>query len=294
MMKSSCLLSAVPLSKEGERRMFTGVAYSGGPVQQFHGQLVVDLDGIEFSEQLPVLVDHDPAKRLGVGTLQATDAELQIRGYLLRNELAASVAQDSDDGFPWQLSIRVDAGGIEDVQAGQEVSVNGRSFSGPLMVFRRNRVSEVSFVPLGADASTYARVFSRDSDEDRIMPDAKNEALAEQVAALTEQVTALTADRDAAMARAEKAEAALKDLALAKRKGEAEALLKAMGEEVTEEAVKPYLEMSDDTFQAVERQTRALLSRSPGLPGALFSREAPGAPEPVNPLLADAKRRAGK
>lgn len=280
-MKNTHLLSAVPLSSDGEKRLFTGLAYSGGPVDYFGGRLVVDIEGINFSDRMPVLVDHDVTKRVGVGELFQTEAGLEIRGHLLRNSLAREVAADADDGFPWQMSIRVDAGSVEEVKSGTTVNVNGADYEGPLYVFRRNTVSEVSFVPLGADSTTYAQVFARGTNGEDPM---------QELDELKAEVEALKASLADMTTRAEAAEATVAQTALAKRRADAIALLSAMESEATDEAIEPYLAMGEEVFAAVAAHTKAALAKRPALPTALFGHKG-FATDAENPLLADAKRR---
>src|SRR5262249_45544209 len=71
---------------------------------------------------------------------------------------ASEVIGLADNGFPWQASIGADVQRQEFVDAGAQVKVNGRTFSGPLTVVRASTLREISFVPLGADASTSATV----------------------------------------------------------------------------------------------------------------------------------------
>jgi hypothetical protein len=60
--------------------------------------------------------------------------------------------------FPWQMSLGADAANFERIPDGEKVTVNGRSFKGPILVARGAVVREVSFVALGADAATSAGV----------------------------------------------------------------------------------------------------------------------------------------
>ncbi len=41
---------------------------------------------------------------------------LTVSGDLMSNEFGAQVAQDSDDGFPWQMSVRIEPTAIEEIQ----------------------------------------------------------------------------------------------------------------------------------------------------------------------------------
>ena len=109
-------------------------------------------------------------------------------------EANAQVAQDSDDGFPWQMSVRIDPSAIEEIQAGASVTVNGKVHQGPITVFRGGRIREVSFCALGADDNTNAvaashspKNFNQPEDTDVTeleQAQAKVKALQDQVDAL--------------------------------------------------------------------------------------------------------------
>jgi hypothetical protein len=40
---------------------------------------------------------------------------------LLSNKYGQEVAQDSDEGYPWQMSVYIDPGSIEEVERGEVV-----------------------------------------------------------------------------------------------------------------------------------------------------------------------------
>jgi hypothetical protein len=45
------------------------------------------------------------AGRAGVRALARDGQQLTIGGHLLSNKHGKAVAQDADDGFPWQMSV---------------------------------------------------------------------------------------------------------------------------------------------------------------------------------------------
>ena len=71
---------------------------------------------------------------------------------------AREVVISSKNGFPWQASVGASVEEFEFVKDHQQVTVNGRQFSGPLNVVRRSTLGEISFVDLGADGATSANV----------------------------------------------------------------------------------------------------------------------------------------
>ncbi|HSG02032.1 MAG TPA: hypothetical protein VLA20_12910, partial [Vicinamibacterales bacterium] len=61
-------------------------------------------------------------------------------------------------GFPWQASIGASVDEIEYVKRDIAVTVNGRKFTGPIYVAHKTTLNEISFVDLGADQQTEARI----------------------------------------------------------------------------------------------------------------------------------------
>ena len=149
----------------GKQRRFEGVAYSGEviPAHYFWDDVIFDMSTMSLPEKLPALVDHNRGMRAGYTTQHSLDpsAGFMVSGNLLSNESGAAVAKDSDEGFPWQMSIDISPGSVEEVSAGTAVTVNGKVYAGPLTVFRNSRISEVSFTATGWDSKTSATAMSR-------------------------------------------------------------------------------------------------------------------------------------
>lgn len=150
-------------SAEGEQKplkTFSGIAYSGDAMDVGWGPpVVVDLSGMDTSKNVVALMDHDSSQR--VGHITAIDVganrKLKISGKIsAAGDAAKTVVADASSGFPWQFSIGATVKRQEFVEAGQKVNVNGRALTGPLIVARQSTLREVSFVAVGADASTSA------------------------------------------------------------------------------------------------------------------------------------------
>ncbi len=142
---------------------FSMVAYTGGTMRitGFPHPVVVDLEGLAIDRQdIPVRLDHNP--RQGVGHTQRVLVEkgqLRAEGLVSRDtSWARDVAKSGTNGFPWQASIGAAVIDAEFIPNGQEVTVNGRSFRGPLHVVRKAILKEISFVDSGADTNTSARI----------------------------------------------------------------------------------------------------------------------------------------
>ncbi|NNP71314.1 hypothetical protein A7P53_00200 [Acinetobacter defluvii] len=152
---------SVDSAEEGKKkRTFSGTAYSGEPITDhwYWDRIIFDLDSMELKGRIPALLEHSPRQRAGAINTHAIDHQtgLTVSGDLMSNEFGTQVAQDSDDGFPWQMSVRIEPSAIEEIQAGASVSVNGKIHQGPITVFRGGRIREVSFCALGADDNTNA------------------------------------------------------------------------------------------------------------------------------------------
>ena len=140
-----------PLAGDAPRR-FSGIANSGRPFGYGSYQMVVDFDGIRLKDKTAVLIDHDGRQRAGVCTLSVTPDGLKADGVLLDNAHGQAVAQESDAGFPWEMSAHVQSSRVEELSAGASVEVNGQIVTGPMMIMRGCAVREVSFTAVGVDA----------------------------------------------------------------------------------------------------------------------------------------------
>ena len=112
----------IPKGETGGLRKFEGVAYSGEPIVDhwYWDRVIFDLSSIQMKDRIPALLDHRPDKRTGAVTNYnvSNDKGLEVSGTLLTNEFGTSVAQDSDDGFPWQMSVRILRGRLQGLKRG--------------------------------------------------------------------------------------------------------------------------------------------------------------------------------
>jgi len=165
----------VEAAGEADKQMprFRMVAYTGGMMRitGFPHPVVVDLEGLAIERQdIPVRLDHNP--RQGVGHTQRVVIEggqVIAEGLVSRDtSWARDVAKSGVNGFPWQASIGAAVVDAQFIPNGQHVTVNGRTFDGPLHVVRKAILKEISFVDSGADAATSARI-AANSKEPEIM-----------------------------------------------------------------------------------------------------------------------------
>ena len=151
-------------------RRFTMTAYTGGKLflANFPFPVVVDLSGLRLSaKSRPILRDHDAGKIVGhTEKIDIGAGSIKLSGVIsAANQFAQEVADSSTNGFPWQASIGAQSQKVSFVDEGESVEVNGRKFTGPLYVARRAVLREVSFVALGADDQTFARVAAQNANQ---------------------------------------------------------------------------------------------------------------------------------
>ncbi|NLW83507.1 MAG: hypothetical protein GXY41_03735 [Phycisphaerae bacterium] len=164
-----CPISIEAAGDNKEVPHFSMVAYTGGmmKIAGFMHPVVVDLEGISIDRQnIPIRLDHNPKQ--GVGH---TDRVVIENGQILADGLisrdtswARDVAKSGSRGFPWQASIGADILAAEFIPNGSTVTVNGRSFDGPLYVIRQSILKEISFVDNGADTQTTATVAAHQAE----------------------------------------------------------------------------------------------------------------------------------
>lgn len=146
-------------------KRFEMIAYTGAAMDApLLGRVIVDLKGINANgAKKPILRDHNSAQIVGYSDSIEKDKHLAISGTISAKTAAGREVSDlADEGFPWQASMGINIQRIEHVAAGDSVEVNGAEFAGPGVVIRQSVLKESSFVPLGADGSTSAVVFSDD------------------------------------------------------------------------------------------------------------------------------------
>lgn len=149
----------------GGPRRFSMTAYTGGPMTLagWRFPVVVDLAGLNVGDSArPIFLGHQQDVDDVVGQTDQIDiaeGQLIASGTVLGDSPRVQrVVALADKGFRWQASIGAHAQKVEFVKAGSSVTVNGRTFDGPLNVARQSVLGEISFVPLGADTRTSALI----------------------------------------------------------------------------------------------------------------------------------------
>lgn len=142
---------------------FAMAAYTGAVMHLsgFWDPVIVDLENVQVpSQNRPILRQHDEAKIVGHSTrIDVSDKGIHVEGTISGvGPDAAEVVALAKNGFQWQASIGATAVRTEFVEPGQTATVNGREINGPVIISRETILGEISFVPLGADGATSARV----------------------------------------------------------------------------------------------------------------------------------------
>ena len=300
---SSPMLFAVEdVPSEGEdaqrKRTFSGVAYSGGVIADhwYWGNVVFDMSTMAVPPKLPALIDHNRSMRAGYVTNSDIDNTrgFTVNGVLLSNENGSAVAKDSDEGFPWQMSVHIEPASIEEFAPGEAAVVNGRNLVGPLTVFRNSTIVEVSFTATGHDPNTAAVAMSRGGVQ---QPSSTGEPTM-----TPEQIADLQKANAELKAASEKAIADLAKFSKERRTADIKTLFSDIGREYKEDDadVLAFADMPQASFDAMGKMMRSQFKK-PEVPGNLFSHTATSGNNPnqnsstqvtEDALVKDAKRRA--
>lgn len=153
----------VSLEAAGEGpRKFSITAYSGGVMRHadYPVPVVLNVGGVKLAnDRLPILTDHNGTLEASVGhtdSVSIGDSIVATGLFSGANEATREVVEKLENGMPLQASvgIRYRAGSVQTVAEGEQVSVNNRTFEGPLLVVNDAVLYEISVVPLGADQKT--------------------------------------------------------------------------------------------------------------------------------------------
>ena len=154
---------------------FEMLANTGAPMKLagWKYPVVLDLAGVTIpSQQRPIRYGHDASQGVGhTENIAVSNGMMTASGVISRDTPAAKdIVTSSKNGFPWQASVGADVDQVEFVKQGQSVTVNGQQYEGPLNVVTKSTLGEISFVDLGADGNTKARVaaMAKDGEQDRI------------------------------------------------------------------------------------------------------------------------------
>ena len=116
----------------------------------------------------PILKDHDRASIVGhTDDIMVGDSRLEVAGVISGvGNTAQEVIATCENGFPWQASLGANADKVVFIPEGKTANANNREFKGPVYIARKSTLGEVSFVALGADDDTEARIAAGQSGDD--------------------------------------------------------------------------------------------------------------------------------
>lgn len=266
---------SIDTSTEGDqsKRVFNGVAYSGGVIEGhwYWENVIFDLDSMQISTPLAALLEHDVSKRVGVTQSFTKDYNtgLVVQGEFLDNDNANGVISDSDSGFPWQMSVFIDPQSVERVDSGTVV-VNGQTLKAPITVFRGGVIREISFCVLGADSNTSAVAANYQTSKNFSNHNEDNQV---------NELEQAKADLKQAEQERDEAVQALNQFKASKREDDIKNLQSELGLQFSEDDKKAYLAMNDDAFAFSARQLRQFSTKTetkpntPTVPDYLFQHQ---------------------
>ena len=138
-------------------------AYSGGLLTldptSWPLPVVFDVDGIEEQVQaVPILRDHDQSQKVGqTDAISYDNGRVVARGRLINlgiDPAAEQVYKLWKRGAELQASVStglIDPSDVQRLAEGEQATVNGQVFTGPIEIVRKWRLKEISVVTLGAD-----------------------------------------------------------------------------------------------------------------------------------------------
>lgn len=134
------------------------LAYTGGllNLEELPLPVVFDLSSTVAAASVVMLYGHDRDIPIGhFDSVKISKTEIVVSGPIsIDNEKSQEVKSAAKNGYPWQASVGLESDNTQYVAAGETVTVNGQSFTGPMYVARENTLREVSILSIGADPNT--------------------------------------------------------------------------------------------------------------------------------------------
>jgi hypothetical protein len=153
---------------DGKRPKISILAYSGDVMAVgVFGDIVIDIAGMELPSKVTLLKDHDNSidAVVGSGVPSVQGGQLYVNGTVANSESGNRVVQLSKDGVALQASVGAEAGQSEFIEAGESVTVNGRTVKSerPFRLIKTSRLREVTITPNGADHTTAVSITAKRS-----------------------------------------------------------------------------------------------------------------------------------
>ncbi len=245
MLSGLCTIQAAAEPKEGEVKKLPRVtmqAYNGGKMHVgYWGDVVVDLDGLEVSDVIPILYAHSSYNIDNiVGQTDAVNKsdKLSATGTVMGDsDTVKKMLALAKNGYTFQTSIGADPRKTREISATENEEVNGQMIQGPFTLVTQSVLKEISILPLGADKSTKAAIAASHEQGQIMKPDnTKPEPTAEDIrAAAVAEETRILEVRNLAKDYPEISASAVKD-GWSKEKTEMaikDATIKAQAAEIT-------------------------------------------------------------
>ena len=220
-----------------------GLAYAGGLIDVgFEHSVVIDLQGLEISPNLPLLQDHSNKMQDRLGNITATvnNHQLFVEGEIVADTPCAKNIVEQGKKSVLQMSIGAEIIQASAVEVGQMI-VNNQTISAPFIYVGKSTLREVSIVAVGADKFTecyiQAKAKLNSSKGDLGNMEEKEKQVVEQLQ---------TAEQTVEETAVETVEQVVQDTA----KEEIQAVVQETAEQVKEQVVE---EITETKEQAVEK-----------------------------------------
>jgi len=268
---------------DGNRR-FSGVAYTGDPItgHYYWGTVVFDLSLIQVPDRMAILLNHDGDEIVGYSDESGVTTDGLVLGGILSKvtDAGKEVTALSDEGFPWQMSVRIQPSRIEELAAGATTVVNNRTITGPAYIFRESKLVETSFTPTGWDSGTSATALSRNSNPTS-QEDQVSKELEAKVAQLEGELQASNTKNDTLSKELADLKASIAQKDTEARVARVKEAYAKVGKELTEEDIKKFSAMPDDAVTAViDALSFAKPAQEETLPPGLFAHQADNGKKP--------------
>ena len=154
----------------GSGRAFSGTAYGGGVITDhcMFDRVIFDLSTTKAPDKMAVLLEHHNDEIVGCTSKVAIGREIKVSGKIFDQDPGKKVAAMADEGFPWQMSVRIYPSLVKFIDDKESAEVNGTVHSGPLHILCDSLIREVSFCAVGADRETAVNVFNL---KEKLMPE---------------------------------------------------------------------------------------------------------------------------
>lgn len=147
-------------------KRFEGIAYAGERVPGGTGSpkialdYVVNLAGLTAAKSVKADLDHKPDQRVGHITDYENDGkQVRVVGLLsAATPYRDQVVNSAGDGYAWEISIQANLSKPRLVAAGKTAVVNGRTETGPLVIFDKGVLTDIGFVSHGASEGNEVRI----------------------------------------------------------------------------------------------------------------------------------------